>query len=532
MNTTLNQKIKYFLYARKSEESEDRQALSIPSQIEVCKNLAKEHNLKIVNILYESQTAKKPGRKKFNEMIERINNGEANGIICWKLNRLARNPIDGGNIQWLIQNGVIRHIMTPERDYKTGDNVLIMSVEFGMANQFIIDLSNDTKRGLDNKLKEGWLPNIAPIGYSNNVLKHTIVKDSERFGLVRQMWNLMLTGSYTPSQILEKASNEWGLRTRKHKRIGGKELSLSGIYRVFSNVFYAGIISRKDGREFQGKHEQMITIEEFERVQELLGRKGKPRPKKHQFAFTGVIRCSECGCLYTAERKHKLIHKTGQMKEYAYYHCTKKKKNIKCNSKALKERDIELQIEEEIEKLTILPEFLDWALKDIRARNDTEIDDRSKIYEMQHKTLVKTQQELDELTKMRYRKLIDDDAFLKEKKILEKTICKMESNLRKTERRAKEWQELAEKTFHLATYAHKEFIFGDLQKKKEILLSLGQNFIIKDKKLLIEANEWLQPIEKGYPVLEKEYTKVRTNKNLSTEAKTEALTSVITQWGG
>lgn len=128
------QKIKYFLYARKSSEGEDRQVASVQSQIDVLTKMAKQEGFEIVDILSEAQSAKAPGRPIFNSMLMRIQQGEARGVICWKLDRLARNPVDGGNISWMLQQGLIQHIRTYERDYYPTDNVLMMSVEFGMAN--------------------------------------------------------------------------------------------------------------------------------------------------------------------------------------------------------------------------------------------------------------------------------------------------------------------------------------------------------------------------------------------------------------
>jgi DNA invertase Pin-like site-specific DNA recombinase len=178
-------KTKYFLYARKSSESEDRQVASIESQISELTKTAKENNFEIVEILSESQSAKAPGRPIFAKMIERIYKGEAQGIICWKLDRLARNPVDGGNISWMLQRGIIQHIQTHERDYYPTDNVLMMSVEFSMANQFILDLSQNTKRGLRTKAEKGWYPGPAPTGYLNSLSKRRgekkIIKDPKRF---------------------------------------------------------------------------------------------------------------------------------------------------------------------------------------------------------------------------------------------------------------------------------------------------------------------------------------------------------------
>ena len=523
-------KIKYFLYARKSSESEDRQVQSIDDQISRLKKLASDLNLDIKKTYTEAKSAKKPNnRPLFDEMIKRVENGEADGILCWQINRLSRNPIDSGKLSWLLQQGILKSIQTIDREYLPEDNVLLFSVESGMANQYILDLSKSTKRGMLSKLEKGWQTGVAPLGYLNDKENKTIKTDPERFNLVRKMWDLMLTGNYTPPKILDIANNEWGFRTRKFKRIGGCPLSRGGIYKIFSSLFYAGIIENA-GVQYQGAHEPMITLEEYDRVQILLGRKGKLRPKHHEFAFTGSIRCGVCGCLYTAETKRKLL-KSGEINEHTYYHCTRRTIKVKCNQRYnIRAKDLELMIEKEIEKYTILPEFLQWALEGLSKKNDTEIEDRTKVYEMQHKTLVETQKELDELTKMRYRQLIDDETFIRERNTLQSKIAQMKENLRQTETRAERWLELAEKTFNFATYARKAFMTGGLELKKEILLALGKTPIIKDKKLYIEPNEWLQPIKNGYPALEAEYLRLEPAKMPINKAKTEALTSVRARW--
>ena len=522
-------KIKYFLYARRSsEESSDRQVQSIDDQVDRMKKLAKTLGLHIEHVYTESKSAKKPNnRPVFTEMMERIENGEASGIICWKLDRLFRNPIDFGRISWGLQQGVIKCIQTNERPYKPEDNVLLMSVEGGMANQYVLDLSKNVKRGVEKKRNDGWLPNLPPEGYLNDPATRTIIKDKERFNLIRKMWDLMLTGNYTPPKILVIANNDWGFKTRKFKRSGGKELAKSSIYRMFTNVFYAGIISSRNGKEYDGKHDPMVTLEEFERVQILLGRKGKPRPKKHEFAFTGSMRCEECGCLYTAETKKKLIRGTGEIRLHTYYHCTGKKRHYKCSqTKWLKIEDLENQIEQELESLTILPEFRDWALVYLRENNNTEIEDRTKIYDMQHDSVVKTQKQLDNLTRMRYSDMIDDETFEREKKSLQSSIKQLTQKLHETEARAEHWLELTEKTFNFATYARNAFIKGDMQTKKEILLALGQNPTIKDGKINIRANDWLIPIKNEHDFLKANFKGSEPMNFCLDKRKTDALASV------
>lgn len=510
---------------------------SIDDQVNRLKKIANDLNLDIKKSYTEAKSAKKPNNRPiFDEMIQRIENGEADGILCWQINRLSRNPIDSGKLSWLLQRGVLKSIQTIDRQYLPEDNVLLFSVESGVANQYILDLSKNTKRGLLSKLEKGWQNGVAPLGYLNDKENKTIIKDPERFNLVRKMWDLMLTGNYTPPKILEMANEEWGFRTRKFKRIGGNPLSRSGIYKIFTSLFYAGIIE-VNGVQYEGAHEPMITLEEYDRVQVLLGREGKPRPKEHHFAFTGSMRCGVCNCLYTAETKKKLIKSTGEIREYTYYHCTRKTTKVKCNQrKNINVDDLEVAIEKEIEKYTILPEFLQWALEGLNKKNDKEIEDRTKVYEMQHKNLVETQKELDELTKMRYRQLIDDETFIKEKNTLQSKITQSKENLRQTETRAEKWLELTEKTFAFATYARVSFLRANkmgkagLELKKEILLALGKTPIIKDQKLTIEPNEWFAEIGNDYPALEAKYKRLELAKTPLNKAQKDALASVRAHW--
>ena len=104
--------IKYFMYCRRSSDTEDKQVQSIDAQKRELGDFAKENGLEVIEIFEESQSAKAPGRPIFTKMIERINNGEAGGLLVWKLNRLARNPIDGGTINWMLQQKIIKHIQT------------------------------------------------------------------------------------------------------------------------------------------------------------------------------------------------------------------------------------------------------------------------------------------------------------------------------------------------------------------------------------------------------------------------------------
>lgn len=519
-----SRQIKYVLYARKSSESEDRQVQSIQDQFDRLNDLAKDRNLKIVKVYKESKSAKQPtSRPLFGEMLEFIKNNKADGILCWQINRLSRNPVDSGEISWLLQNGIIKSVQTIDREYRPEDNVLLFNMESGMANQFILDLKKSTKRGLESKVQKGWCPYRAPAGYINDVINKTIVKDLDRFEAIKKMWELVISSAYTPAQTLVALNNEWGYLSRKTKRAGGNKMAQSEFYKILNNPFYYGYFRYK-GDLFKGEHEPMITQEQFDRVQQILGYKVKPRKRIKDFSFTGIITCGHCGCQITAEEKTKLVKSDGVYRSYTYYRCTHRKKDVPCKEASLSVNELEEQIVKEIEKFTIHPAFKDAALGVIKRMSAREINDRSQQYKMLEKQYLELQKQLDNLTKMRIKELLDDDEFITQKKELNAEISRIRQKLDSNQDRGQNWIEVVDRAFSFAVHAREGFVTGDIQTKRSILAAMGQDYSLEHKKLTIKPVKWLIPlyqekenINQHFSALELQKTPINTNKNTSFE---------------
>ena len=374
--------MRYFVYCRKSSESEDRQALSIESQQnELQRSFGSQNDITIVGIYHEAFSAKAPGRAKFSEMLRRIELGEAEGIIAWHPDRLARNSIDGGRIIYLLDQKKLRDLKFSTFTFENNpQGKFMLSIIFGYSKYYVDSLSENVKRGNRTKVENGWRPNSAPLGYKNDKETKTIVGDPIHFPLIRKMYDLMLTGTYSPKEIALIARDEWGFRTPIKKRMGGKPLALSTVYKILTNPFYAGIIEW-DGRVYQGKHEAVVALAEFDRVQEILGRPGRPQPQKHTFAFTGMIRCGECRLMVTAENK---VNRFGS--RYVYYHCTKRRLEPRCPQPSIEVRELERQIIEFLEEI-LIPETLYAPVLEIES-SDT--DNRDRLQRARERSLAKT----------------------------------------------------------------------------------------------------------------------------------------------
>lgn len=481
----MEQGIKYFIYARKSSENEERQILSIESQIKQLLKVSQKRKLKIVQVLREEKSAKAPGREVFTEMVNKIKAGEANGILCWKLNRLARNPVDGGTIQWLMQSHELEHIVSIEKDYRPEDNILMMNVEFGMANQFILDLRRDTMRGMLDKVKQGWFPFVAPVGYLND--PHTpqgqrkIFKDPERFDILRSLWDMLLTGAYTVPQIAKKAG-ESKLTAKGHNNI----ISLSALYHIFTNKFYAGEFDFK-GQTYRGSHPPMITFDEFDHVQKIIGKRGKPRQRTHHFSFTGMVVCGDCGGMITADEKTK-YQQNGNVHHYVYYRCSRRTKRP-CKQEPIKIEDLEKQISDVLGNMVISNRFQNWALKKLRKVNKEETDEQSKVQQTIIKAYGQNKQMINTLLDLRLKGAIDDEIFSEKKASLFVEQKEIKKKIGRLNERVKDWFELAEKGFVFSKYAQHHFNSGDLETKKIILQTIGSNLVLKDKILSIEKKK-------------------------------------------
>ncbi|MDD5396948.1 MAG: recombinase family protein [Candidatus Moranbacteria bacterium] len=461
--------MKYILYARKSTESEDRQAKSIGSQIDEMNQIAQRENLNIVEVLQESKSAKAPGRPVFEAMLKKIEKGQADGIVCWKMDRLARNPVDAGTIQWLLQNEHIKHIKTYERDYYPDDNVVMACIEFGMANQYIRDLSKNVRRGNRAKLEQGGWPGMAPFGYLNDSKAGTIIIDKDRARYVKQMFSLYALGTHSFEDIAD-ILYENGLRTK-----GGGKVGKSVLHRVFDNTFYYGLMER-GGTFYKGNHIPIISKQLFDSAHNARANKNDSRKRKRFFAYRGFLNCASCGCVLTPDKQ----------KGHTYYFCTDGKKKCDQHKKYLKNEEVEKIIAKTLEDVHFDDEVIEISYLAAKEQLESRLGRSEDIQQTLAKQL--------ELNRTRQTKLLDsylDGVFTKEAyetklKELQKSQADTESQLEKiTLKSRKEFStfEPTKKIFLCGNKAKKDFLTATDEKKRHHLEILLSNLTIQDKDL-------------------------------------------------
>ncbi len=559
-----DQNITYFAYCRKSSEDSQRQVASISDQTTAVNKIVTSEGLNLSNIFTEERSSKEPGRPIFNEMLNRIEKGEANGIVCYDVDRLYRNPVDEGRLRWMLQKGVIRVIRTPYRQFNPDDAGLLMGVEGGRATDYIIRLSRNVRRGLMGKVRKGWRPTTPALGYVNiveNGEKKTGV-DPQKFDQVRQMWDMFLSGTYSISKILKIATDTWGMRTNLKRKLGGKALSLSHMYRIFNDPFYYGYFNWIDPDTgevgfYKGNHPVTITEAEFTRAQVLLGKKGKQQPKTREFAFTGLMKCGECASAITAEEKNQIIctyckHKFTYEKKtdcpkcrtdiskminptilkYIYYRCTKKA-NKRCAQKYLRLEELEGQFNETLDSLKIDEDYLKLALEylDLKRTDLVHIEQKERLslqdaYNNCQTRLNNLHREYTSVQNMRH-ELYSPEEFRSLKTEIIQERDKLEQELKKSKESNDKSLELTERTFNFCTYAKAHFNTNDLQKKRAIFSTIGSNITLKDKKLFIDRLHPFLLIENELKAQRQLQVRLEPVKGITVKEKEVALTTSL-----
>ncbi len=349
-----NIRMKYCLYARKSTESDERQALSIESQVKEMLQIAERENLEIVDIRRESKSAKDSGNRPiFKEILRDISEERFNAILTWAPDRLSRNAGDLGSLVDLMDIKKLLGIRTYGQTFSNSPNekflLMILCSQAKLEND---NRGINVKRGLRARCEMGLWPTVPPTGYlkdKNLDHKGQCFIDPDRAPIIKQMFENVAYKKWSGRKLYHWLKFDLNFKTLS----GGKNLSLGNIYRILESPFYYGEFEypRKSGNWYKGKHKAIITKELFDLVQGQVKNSQLVRKENIEFAFTKIMKCGLCGSGVSATEKFKKL-KDGGFNRHVYYGCTKvKDKNCKCGY--INENDLIKQLQKLTDKLDL-----------------------------------------------------------------------------------------------------------------------------------------------------------------------------------
>lgn len=494
--------MKYFIYCRRSQDRDDQQVLSIESQKRELLSFAKKHSLEIVQVISESMSAYKRGRPKFNWMMDRIEDGYADGILTWHLTRLSRNSADGGLIISFLDEGKIKKIRTIEKSYtNTADDKFIMTIHFAMAKKSSDDTSSFVKNNLVTKLENGEYPGQAPYGYLNigangviagkrfdqekqrllsqlNRPLKRIEQDPIDGPLVRKLFQLAMSGAYTLS-MLQKAATEMGLKGKS----SGKRLGKQFLLDLFSNVFFTGRFLYQ-GAIHKGCQEPLVSVTDFDSVQGILKSNSRPKQGRQEYPFSMLVKCPGCGGALSGTRN----------KGIPYYRCAKIQNHPEgCEFRShIRQDELEMMFNQALQTMKIPKSIVSWSVSHLRKQFKEENKAFFKKNDQLQKRISQLYKQEDRLTEKWLtgeENLLTDREFKRQKMRIREEITHTETVLQDARGETQNWFTRCEEFFVRIRDLHVTFAEADLTTKRQLLQLIGAKFSIKGKKPVLKLNK-------------------------------------------
>lgn len=366
------EKVTYCLYARKSTESDEKQALSIDSQVKEMLQIADRDGLEVIDVRREAHSAKDSGQRPvFTQILSDLRSGRFNGILTWAPDRLSRNAGDLGSLVDLMDQKLLHEIRTYGQRFANSPNekflLMILCSQAKLEND---NKSINVKRGLRMRCEMGLWPAPAPTGYLNEKRidrKGYIMVDPQRAPIVKQMFEKVAYEKWSGRRLFQWLKFDMNFRSVT----SNKPLTLSNIYRLLQLPIYYGVFEypAKSGNWFTGKHQPLITRELFEQVQEQLKRSAIIHHNK-EFAFTKLIKCGLCGSSISGQDKFKNL-KDGTVAKYIYYGCGRSK-DLNCKASYLREEEL-------ISQLIALVDQIDLDSLGVQVKIEAELERMSKF---------------------------------------------------------------------------------------------------------------------------------------------------------
>lgn len=469
--------MKAVILARVSSK-EQEEGHSIRAQIHRLEEYCARNDLHVIRTFEIIESSTKGDRRKFMDMLKfATTQGETVAVVADKVDRTQRRiseiPLFEGNIasgkielHFRTEGYVINKESQSHAKLMWGMNVLL-------AQAYTDSLSDNVKRSIDHKLRNGEWIGPAPVGYKNmtdpNTEKKTVVIDKERAYLVRRVFEEYATGAYSMVMIAKKA-REWGLR---NKSKSGAPLSRSQIHQMIHNPFYHGEM-RVNGQLYPHKYERIIDINLFDKCQQVIkGYNKQPFVYKgKEFIFRGLVKCANCGCAYSGERKKG---------KYVYMRPTKSKGE--CDCVPLNEEVFLDEVRKVFKSIQMPRPMLEGIKDELKKMAASKREFHADSIDGVQREFNATQRKLEALLDVRLegsitRKEYDEKAY-KLKQRQHELNAQMERYTKADQRFAN----TASALFEVASRAYDLFESSEIEQKRQLINFVVPNFAVRGKNL-------------------------------------------------
>ena len=353
-------------YARVSSKEQEAEGFSIDSQVRLLRHYAAERGIDLEQVFVEAETAKRAGRKAFGEMVRFLSQNPGRVVLVEKVDRLYRNFADYVKIDGLrVELHFVKEGMVVSESSRSQDKFL-HGIRVLMAKNYVDNLSEEIRKGLDEKAAQGIYPTHAPLGYLNSFEPGTrrkiIVPDPARAALVQGLFELYASGGFSLERLTTHARKS-GLTRKK-----GKPLPKSAVAQLLKHPAYMGTV-RWGGKETKGVHEPLVTPEVWHECQAVMsGRKNNHSGYGvKDFAYRGLVRC-KCGGVMSGELKQG---------KFVYYHCAGRNRRL-CDKPYVKEEALTEQFAVKLAVLKLDASDMEWLVYGLDEANQDRSASREK----------------------------------------------------------------------------------------------------------------------------------------------------------
>lgn len=462
---------KVFAYARVSTPRQG-QGVSLPEQRSAIERYAEQHNLTIIRWFEERESAAKTGRSEFDTMLRLLRLKVAEGVIIHKIDRSMRNLEDWVDLGKLVDSGADLHFATENLDLKTVAGRLSADIHAVWAAHYSRNLREEVKKGLYGRLKQGYYPLHAPLGYLDQGAAKPKIIDPVRGPLVREAFELYGTGTLSLPNLAKEMFRR-GLRNRT-----GNPVSVSGITVILKNPFYIGIMRVKGADQtYPGKHEPLIPTTLFERAQQVMSGKRVDRNHSHVFTYSRIVQCGTCGYSLIAEKR----------KGHVYYRCHNRpfKNPAICPPTSIREDRLEAAV------FAVLAQ-VDLTNRELKAAR-TVVEERRRQSETEHRKAEQTLRIQNDQIESRISKLADllvegtierSLYGLKQGRLLIEQAA-IRERMKDLEHGKDLTATLLERTVELAKSPSNLFKLASVEEKRDLLKTLLSNLTVSSKNVVM-----------------------------------------------